>query len=117
MQRQRTPHATARRDLTAGIAWRMPMHTRLGLPGLLPTLVLLVGACAGSSAPSPQPAPATATPATTAPAPAPAAPAATAQIGSSTVPLPPRPDRPVARVTIGYLNTLSDVVFFLPEEK
>src|SRR5438445_707466 len=31
--------------------------------------------------------------------------------------LPPAPDRPVAKVTVGILGTTSDVVFYLAEEK
>jgi NitT/TauT family transport system substrate-binding protein len=90
------------------------MDARLRVTGLLLALAVLLGACS-SAAPAPSPAPAAAS----AP-PAPAAPASTSAPTAATggaVTLPPRPDRPVAQVTIGVLNTSSDVVFFYPEEK
>src|SRR5206468_1078594 len=90
------------------------MDARLRATGLLLALAVLLGACS-SAAPAASPASAAAS--------APPAPAAPASISAPTaatggaVTLPPRPDRPVAQVTIGVLNTSSDVVFFYPEEK
>jgi NitT/TauT family transport system substrate-binding protein len=84
--------------------------------GLLRVLLLL--ALGGSACTSP--APVGPAPASPAPARA-AAPTAAESAPSPSVPasapaLPPRPDRPVAKVTIGILGTTSDVVFYLAEE-
>ncbi len=43
--------------------------------------------------------------------------AATASPAASAATLPPSPDRPVAQVTIGVLNTSSDAVFFYPDDQ
>ncbi len=92
------------------------MHTRLRTPGLLAALALLLSACAGGGATGAPAAPAAAQPAAAASPATAAAPAPAAAAGSGPT-LPPRPDRPVAPVTIGILDTSSDVVFFYPEEK
>jgi NitT/TauT family transport system substrate-binding protein len=82
---------------------------------LAPLALLAVAAIACTGGP-PAAAPVRATPTV---APAPAAPASasapTAQPGLAG--LPPSPDRPVAKVTVGILGTTSDVVFYLAEEK
>src|SRR4051794_21064257 len=97
------------------------MDTWLRSPGWLATVVLLLGGCAGggsTSAPTePMAAGAASQPATAPSAAVGAAPSAAVLAATGTPTLPPRPDRPVAQVTLGILDTSSDVVFNYPEEK
>jgi NitT/TauT family transport system substrate-binding protein len=96
------------------------LHTRPRCQALLALLAVAAIAC---TAGPPVGSPVRAT-ATTAPAPAASAPAAAAPVGASSptakaglAGLPPSPDRPVAKVTVGILGTTSDVVFYEAEEK
>jgi NitT/TauT family transport system substrate-binding protein len=89
-------------------------------PRYLVPLVLLAVAAIACTAGPPAAAPVRATPT---PAPAASAPTA-APVGASgptaksgLAGLPPSPDRPVVKVTVGILGTTSDVIFYLAEEK
>src|SRR5690242_4807114 len=46
-----------------------------------------------------------------------AAPAMAAGVSAAQSQLPPPPDRPVARVTVGIIGTTSDITFWAGEEK
>ena len=82
------------------------------------SLALLAAAavgCAPATSSAPPPAPtAAATRAAATTAPAAAAPTAGPTLGGRAV--PPSPDRQVEKVTIGVLNTTSDVLFYFAEE-
>jgi NitT/TauT family transport system substrate-binding protein len=90
----------------------------------LVALALLLGtgvACSPTAAPpaAPPPPAAASAPAAAAPAPAAAAPSSQAPAVPASEPsgLPPQPNRPPARVTIGVLGVASDAVFYLAEEQ
>ncbi len=100
------------------------LHRVARLLGLLSILAILGVGCAPAPAATPVRATATAVPPAAA-QPSAASTRATGAAVSTSGPtaqpgvagLPPSPDRPVAKVTIGILDTTSDVVFYLAEEK